>query len=189
MAAIPCRRTTKRLEFRPTVHPAAPRRPFPKPRDARQGLFRSLPKRHFLPGDDDVLGAVAQLDIAVRKAHAKIARAKPSVGSGRREWPLRRDNSRWSRCSRGSDFAQRFAVGRYFIAAASITLISLVTTLPTPCRAFNLAFSLSGFAFHSGCQSLITEGPYVSVKPYKCVTCKSSEASRAAARESEARPR
>src|SRR5579864_925012 len=61
---------------------------------------------------------------------------------------------------------------------ASITPISLVTTLPTPCRAFNLAFSLSDFAVHSGCQSLITDGPYVSVKPYKCVTCKFSAARR-----------
>src|SRR5216683_1117174 len=62
---------------------------------------------------------------------------------------------------------------------ASITLISVVTTLPTPCREFNFAFSLSDFAVHSGCQSLITDGPYVSVKPYKCVTCRFREARRA----------
>jgi hypothetical protein len=52
--------------------------------------------------DDDVLGAVAQLDVAVRVPHAEVARVEPASRGRPSRWPRGPRSSRPSRCCRAS---------------------------------------------------------------------------------------
>ena len=51
-------------------------------------------------------------------------------------------------------------------------------TLPTPCRDLSFACSGIGSRRHSPRQSQTTDGPKVSVRPYRCVMSMPSSASR-----------
>ena len=147
---------------------------------ARQRIL-DLDRRDVLAaGDDDVLRAVAQRDVAVGEHDAEVAGAEPAVGTRSCAWSPRPCSSRASRCCRGwrsrpssRASARHVGAGRRRRRARAGS-----TTLPTPCRDLSRACSGIGSAFHSLRQSQSTIGPYVSVRPYRCVMSMPSSARR-----------
>ena len=95
-------------------------------------------------GDDHVLLAVAQLDVAVGVHDAEVAGVEPAAGERLARWPPRRGSSPSSRCRRASrprPASRRRRARRP--SRSSTTRRRSETTVPTPWRARSAAWRSS----------------------------------------------
>ena len=118
-------------------------RGFEHRRDAPTARARPRSTRCSRRRDDDVLGAVPDLDVAVGCMTREIAGAEPAVGRGCARRLVVAGNSRASRCCRAARFRRASCASAGTSSpCASTTRNSCETTLPTPWRALSCACSL-----------------------------------------------